>query len=53
MSQIGNPVKVVEVPRPVVAPVFDPPERRPEAEPLYDFPVREPVPVPVKREAAA
>lgn len=33
MGQIGSPLKVVQVPRPEVAPTYDPPERMPEAEP--------------------
>ena len=44
MGQIGTPLKVVEIPRPEVAPTYDPPARTPEAEPIP----MEPISVPVK-----
>ena len=47
MGQIGAPLKVVDVPRPEVAPTYDPPTRQPEAEPRP----MEPITVPVKTPA--
>jgi len=48
MGQIGAPLKVVEIPRPEVAPTYDPPARTPEAEPIPMEPISVPVKVPVK-----
>ena len=44
MSQIGAPVKVVEIPRPIVAPAFTPPERREQPTPMEPIQVPEFVP---------
>ncbi len=48
MGQIGTPLKVVDIPRPEVAPTYDPPARTPEAEPIPMEPISVPVKVPVK-----
>lgn len=48
MGQIGTPLKVVEIPKPEVAPTYDPPERVPDAEPIPMEPINVPVKVPVK-----
>lgn len=36
MSQIGNPVRIVRVPKPIVAPVFAPPVKQPEPAPVLE-----------------
>ncbi len=53
MGQIGEPLKVVDIPRPEVAPKYDPPARTPEVEPLPAAPEPVSVPVPVKAPAKA
>ncbi len=51
MGQIGTPLKVVEIPKPEVAPTYDPPERMPEAAPIPMEPISVPVKVPEKEPA--
>ena len=48
MGQIGEPLKVVDIPKPEVAPTYDPPARTPEAEPIPMEPIAVPVKVPAK-----
>ena len=48
MGQIGTPLKVVEIPKPEVAPTYDPPEHTPDAEPIPMEPISVPVKAPAK-----
>ncbi len=51
MGQIGTPLKVVEIPKPEIAPTYDPPARTPEAEPIPMEPILVPEKVPVRAPA--
>ena len=51
MGQIGTPLKVVEIPKPEVAPTYDPPARMPDAEPIPMEPITVPVKAPKKEPA--